>query len=295
MYFDGSVEKIGTRAGVYIIYPIRDFKDLSYKLTFECTNNVAEYEALLLGLHSLKDLGAQRIKVLGDLELVINQVNDSYQTRHPWMRAYRNEVWDMIVKFFTEHTIQVVSKHENTVADSLAVATRKFKTPIASQKEYQVDIVNRPSITDNSKYWELFEDDMQITIFLELSGEFVNTHIDTENDNGENFQDDEEFKKGKDGVEKLKGTLGGKYIIQLKNNFIPRGLIPLEKPFDQNDVAKNPKVKPVKNAIEDRNIGTEENPKIIKLSKNLPVKEKEEYVNLMKKYTDVFSWSYEDF
>ena len=53
-------------------------------------------------------------------------------------------------------------------------------------------------------------------------------------------------------------------------------------------------MKLVENAVEDRNIGTEENPKIIKLSKNFPVKEKEEYVNLMKKYTDVFAWSYED-
>ena len=50
------------------------------------------------------------------------------------MRAYRNEVWDMIGNFFTEHTIQVVSRHENIVADSLAVAAGKFKTPIAGQK-----------------------------------------------------------------------------------------------------------------------------------------------------------------
>ena len=70
---------------------------------------------------------------------------------------------------------------------------------------------------------------MQIKIFLEISGEFVNTHIDTENDNGESFQDDEEPEKEKDGTEKLKGTLGGKDIIQLKNNFIPIGLIALEK------------------------------------------------------------------
>ena len=135
---------------------------------------------------------------------------------------------------------------------------------------------------------------MQIRRFLELLGEFVNTHIDTENDNGENFQDDEELEKEKDGAEKLKGTLGGKDIIQLKNNFIPGDLIPLEFFFYQNDVAKNPKVKPDENVVEDRNIGTEENAKIIKLSKNFPVKEKEECVNLMKKYTDVFSWSYED-
>ena len=32
----------------------------------------------------------------------------------------------------------------------------------------------------------------------------------------------------------------------------------------------------------------------MKLSKKLPEKEKEEYVKLMKKYTDVFAWSYED-
>ena len=105
MYFDGSAAKVGVGADVYIILPIRDFKALSYKLTFECTNNVAEYEALLLGLHALKELGAQKIRILGDSELVINQINESYQTRHPRMRAYRNEVWDMLGNFFTEHTI----------------------------------------------------------------------------------------------------------------------------------------------------------------------------------------------
>ena len=64
--------KVGVGAGVYIISSIRDFKTLSYKLTFECTNNVLEYEALLLGFHALKDLGAKRVQVFADLELVIN-------------------------------------------------------------------------------------------------------------------------------------------------------------------------------------------------------------------------------
>ena len=53
-------------------------------------------------------------------------------------------------------------------------------------------------------------------------------------------------------------------------------------------------MKPVGDAVEDKNIGTEENPKIIKLSKKLPEREKREYVELMKRYTDVFAWSYED-
>ena len=66
MYFDGSVAKFCVHAGVYIISPIRDFQGLSYKLTFECTNNVARYEALMLGMHDLKDMGAKRVQVMGD-------------------------------------------------------------------------------------------------------------------------------------------------------------------------------------------------------------------------------------
>ena len=80
----------------------------------------------------------------------------------------------------------------------------------------------------------------------------------------------------------------------MKSNDIPRGLIPLEKLFDQNDVARDPKMNLVYDVVEDRNIGTEENPQIIKLSKNIYVKEKVEYINLMKMYTDVFSWSYDE-
>ena len=61
MYFDGSVAQVGAGAGVYIISPIRDFESLSYRLTFECNNNVAKYEALLLGLHGLKYMGVKML------------------------------------------------------------------------------------------------------------------------------------------------------------------------------------------------------------------------------------------
>ena len=134
---------------------------------------------------------------------------------------------------------------------------------------------------------------MQIKRFLELSGEFVNTQIENESVDSENFQDVVEDEEGVAETEKLKGSLGGKDIAQSKSNHIPRGLIPLEKLFDQNDV-RDPKVKPAENVVEDKNIGTEENPKIVKLSKKFPAKEKDEYVNLMKKYTGVFAWSYDD-
>ena len=102
-----------------------------------------------------------------------------------------------------------------------------------------------------------------------MSDEFVNTRIDTENENLEKFQDDVHTK-----YEKIQKYDRGKDIIQLKSNFIPIGMISLEKVFDQNDVAKDPKVKLADNDVEDQNIGTEETPRVIKLSKNLPAKEK---------------------
>jgi len=58
-------------------------------------------------------------------------------------------------------------------------------------------------------------------------------------------------------------------IVQLKNNIIPKGLVPLENIFDNNDVAKNPKITANDEDIEYWNIGTQEDPKIIKLSKML--------------------------
>lgn len=51
-------------------------------------------------------------------------------------------------------------------------------------------------------------------------------------------------------------NLCGKEIIQLKSNAIPRGLVPLEKLFDQNDVVKEPKLIPDCDEVEEVNIET---------------------------------------
>ena len=56
MSFDGATSKEGVGAGIVIGPPIGEPKLFSYKLHFKSTNNVAEYEALLLGLKVLKDL-----------------------------------------------------------------------------------------------------------------------------------------------------------------------------------------------------------------------------------------------
>jgi ribonuclease HI len=55
-----------------------------------------EYEALVLGLKNLKEMGARRIIVHGDSELIINQIKGIYQEKHPRLRAYRNIVLDIM-------------------------------------------------------------------------------------------------------------------------------------------------------------------------------------------------------
>ena len=83
-------------------------------------------------------------------------------------------------------------------------------------------------------------------------------------------------------------------VLQLKHNVIPKGLIPLEELFDQDDVARKPTLQPTEKGVEDVNIGSAENPKMVKLSKALPPQVKEKYISLLSSFVDVFSWDYSD-
>jgi len=70
--FDGSVNKLGAGAGVWIHNTQNDHAEShAYRLNFRCTNNMAEYEALLLGLKLIRDLGATKVSILGDSDLII--------------------------------------------------------------------------------------------------------------------------------------------------------------------------------------------------------------------------------
>lgn len=70
--FDGLVNKLGTRVGVWVYNLENDHaQGHAYILNFIFTNNMAEYEALLLGLKLVKRLGAIRVSIMGDSELIV--------------------------------------------------------------------------------------------------------------------------------------------------------------------------------------------------------------------------------
>jgi ribonuclease HI len=283
MFFDGASSKESVGAGVVFISPTQEIISLSYKLEFETTNNVAEYEALVLGLRDAKDMNIEELVVFGDVELIVHQVKNMYQAKHPRLRTYRNEVWDLIDNFFSAFNISFVPREENTMADSLVVSTSNFKIPLPPKLKYDVEVKYRPSIPDNVKHWKVFEDDLEIKRFLETMEEFSSLHIDQDHDDTKIPHADIFLNK-----------IADHKIVQLPSNHIPKGLVPLERLFDRNDVVVKVKGSSEEADVTKCNLGTEENPKYVKLSSNLSKEQRVEYVKLLKEFVDVFSWKYED-
>ena len=71
MFFDGAFSKEAIGVGVVLVSPTQECIHLSFKLTFKVTNNIAEYEALILGLNTAKKMGIKGLKVFGDIDLII--------------------------------------------------------------------------------------------------------------------------------------------------------------------------------------------------------------------------------
>jgi hypothetical protein len=295
MDFDGPVSKEGAGAEVCMHnHRSKYFENHSYKLNFQCTNNIAEYEALMLGLKLLKKNGAKQIMVRGDSELIIKKIKGEYAAKHPRLRAYRNVVLDAL-QCFTEVDLQVMPRGQNILAYRLATSTTTCKIHFHPTCKYTVEVKCRPTIPDNIRYWQVFGNDDQIEDFLQCKNDFECTNIDLEQD--EEFVNKSVFENGSVNtivVEEISENDVDFDILQLKNNVLPRGLVLLEDLFDFNDEAKKLKIEASGKEVEDCNIGTEENPKIIKLSKSLPPEQKRKYIENFKEYIDVFSWGYED-
>jgi ribonuclease HI len=81
MFFDGGSSREGVGVGVVFVSPAQETISLSYKLEFETTNNVAEYEALFWGLRAAKDMGIEEISMFGDAELIVHQIKNIIKLR----------------------------------------------------------------------------------------------------------------------------------------------------------------------------------------------------------------------
>ena len=75
MYFDGSLKLDGGGTGVLFIPPKGEQLKYVFQILFKVSNNEAEYETLLHGLHPAVSLGIKRLLVYDDSLLVVQQVN----------------------------------------------------------------------------------------------------------------------------------------------------------------------------------------------------------------------------
>ncbi|XP_057962379.1 uncharacterized protein LOC131153951 [Malania oleifera] len=81
MLFDGVVNVWGRGIGAVLISPDGKHYSVVAKLIFPCTNNIAEYEACILGLQTALDRGVKRLIIRGDSALVIHQLTGEWETR----------------------------------------------------------------------------------------------------------------------------------------------------------------------------------------------------------------------
>lgn len=82
------------------------------------SNNVAEYKAVLLGLATARDLGADEVEVVNDSELVQKQINGQYKVKHPDMKPLYAESMQAL-QTFAKWSIRSVPRAQNKEADAL--------------------------------------------------------------------------------------------------------------------------------------------------------------------------------
>ena len=99
---------------------------MSFKLDFPCTNNMAEYEVYLTSLAVACEMGIKRLRVIGDLNLVVCQARGDFALKEPSLAPYRamaQRLEDSFKEFNIEHSL----RSDNRFADALATLGSKIR------------------------------------------------------------------------------------------------------------------------------------------------------------------------
>jgi len=264
MFFDGVSFRHGKGAGIVLKSPLGHIFKFACRLEFEATNNVAEYEAILLGFELAKSLKVKLLSIKGDSDLVIMQLKNKFTCRNQRLRNHRNAVWDTM-EHFDALDLKAIPREQNSLADELAVAATTFQLSDELIKDkIKMDVIFRPSVPDNSEHWQVFNDEKQVIRFLNSLDEFEDFWID--------FEEDE-------------------HII----NPSPRNVVALEHHFDRHDATKlREENKMDLGEYLEINIGTSENPKMVKIGRGTSVEERKKLIDLLREYRDVLAFSYDE-
>lgn len=109
IFFDGFHCEKGGGVRVVFVTPQRVPMQVSFKLSFEHTNNNVEYEALILGLKLAIEMKYEHIKIYENSFLIINQVKGIYYYNHPHLKLYKVVV-DMLLEYFKAYNLEVTPR-----------------------------------------------------------------------------------------------------------------------------------------------------------------------------------------
>ncbi|XP_069150859.1 uncharacterized protein [Solanum lycopersicum] len=119
MFVDGSACREKAGPGVVLISPEGLILPFSFVLGETCSNNVAEYQALIVGLEMASDMKNPQLDVSGDSLLIINQLLRSYEVKKEDFLSYHQYATFLLERFDRVFLNQVL-REENRMVDALA-------------------------------------------------------------------------------------------------------------------------------------------------------------------------------
>ena len=116
---DGAANSQGSGAGLILTSP--EGIDIEYALRFgfQASNNEAEYEAVIIRLNLAHSMEVDQLEVCSDSQLVVNQIEDTYEAKGEKMILYLKKVRDLLKKFVLVQ-VRHIPRAENSRADTLA-------------------------------------------------------------------------------------------------------------------------------------------------------------------------------
>lgn len=141
--FDGGSRGNPGPAGIGVVLRAQDGTPLVTLGRFigRATNNVAEYKALIAGLQKAKELGAKKIIVRGDSELIVKQMRGEYRVKNADLRGLYDEAQHLYHQF-DEAKIEHNYRDKNTLADRLANLAMDRKADVTDAED---DPVSAPA------------------------------------------------------------------------------------------------------------------------------------------------------
>ncbi|XP_020272836.1 uncharacterized protein LOC109847996 [Asparagus officinalis] len=124
LFFDGASRAnphgvITTGVGVIFISPNSHVIPRGFSLIEPCTNDVAKYNTLLLGMKFTEELNIQHLEAYNDSQRIVNQVRGEYNVRNEDLLPYYFVVLEQARKF-KGFFIGYIPRAQNAYADTLA-------------------------------------------------------------------------------------------------------------------------------------------------------------------------------